>query len=132
MGNIIFFSWITIVMLFFIVSISILVIRNDLKKRKEIGALVALNFLIYCLLQYSCGFIHWTIRWDKFDNYPYKNPFCILVIIYCIISFSILGAYYIRYGKNKYGITKTIWSWFVIHILALLFLMIFSPFNGWF
>lgn len=132
MGNIIFFSWITIVMLFFIVSISILVIRNDLKKRKEIGALVALNFLIYCLLQYSCGFIHWTIRWDKFDNYPYKNPFCILVIIYCTISFIISGTYYIRYEKNKYGLKKAFLFLIMIHLLALLLIMFFSPFNNWF
>ena len=132
MAKILYFSWATIAMLAIIIIGSISVIQSNSKEIKKISILAVLHFLIYCLVQYSCGFIQWTIRLDKFDRYPYRNPFCILVIIYCIISFSILGAYYVKYGKNKYGITKTIWSWFVIHILALLFLMIFSPFNGWF
>lgn len=132
MAKILYFSWATIAMLAIIIIGSISVIQSNSKEIKKISILAVLHFLIYCLVQYSCGFIHWTIRWDKFDNYPYKNPFCILVIIYCTISFIISGTYYIRYEKNKYGITKTIWSWIVIHILALLFLMIFSPFNGWF
>lgn len=132
MTKILYFSWVTIAMLAIIVFVSISVIQSNSKEIKKIFILAIFHFLIYCLVQYSCGFIQWTIRFNKFDSYPYKNPFCILVIIYCIISFSILGTCYIRYGKNKYGITKTIWFWFVIHILALLFLMIFSPFNGWF
>lgn len=132
MEKILIFSLITITLLYLIIRGSRAVIYSDLDKWCKIIDLAVLNSIIYCLLQYAYGFIQWTIRLNKFYRYPYKNPFCILVIIYCIISFTILGSHYIKYTKNEYGITKTVLLLFVIHILAILLVMFFSPFKNFF
>ena len=132
MENILAFSLATIAFLFFIIAVSKSVIHSDLGDWCKIIILAVLNFVIYCLLQYSYGFIQWTIRLNKFDSYPYKNPFCMLVIIYCIISFILLGIQFIKYEKNEYGIKRTVLFLFAIHILAILLVIFFSPFNNWF
>ena len=132
MENILVFSLITIVILYLIIKVSKSVMQTDLSEWCKIIILAVSNFMLYCLLQYSYGFIQWTIRFNKFHRYPYKNPFCILIIIYCIISFIILGVYYIKYRKNKYGIAKTVFFLFIIHILAILFVIFFSPINYFF
>ena len=132
MENILVYSLITITVLYLIIRVSKLVIHADLGEWCKTSILAVSNFMIYCLLQYSYGFIQWTIRLNKFHRYPYKNPFCMLVIIYCIISFIILGTHFIKYEKNEYGIKKTVLFLFVIHILAILLVIFFSPFNNWF
>ena len=132
MEKILAFSSITIAFLFFIIAVSESVIHSDLCDWCKIIILALLNFVIYCLLQYSYGFIQWTIRLNKFHRYPYKNPFCMLVIIYCIISFIILGRHFIKYEKNEYGIKNTVLFLFAIHIIAILLVIFFSPFNYWF
>lgn len=132
MEKILGYSLITIAILYEIIKRSKSVIKEDLDEWRKIVILAISNFMIYCLLQYSYGFIQWTIRFNEYHRYPYKNPFCILVIIYCIISFIILGTYYIKYRKNEYGIAKTVLFLLAIHILAILLVMLFSPFKGWF
>jgi len=132
MRKILDFSIFTIVILSLIVAGSISLIRSDREEKRKTVILSIPHFVIYCLLQYCCGFILWTIRLDKFDRYPYRNPFCILVIIYGIIAFSVLDIYYIRYEKNKYSIRVALWLLLAIHILAIFLLLIFSPFKGWF
>lgn len=132
MGKILSFSYIIISILLLIIMCSITVIKSNLRERYKIILWAILNYVIYCLLQYSYGFIQWTIRLNKFDRYPYKNPFCMLVIFYCIISFIILGTYYIIYKKNEYGIGKTVLYLVLIHILAILFVIFLSPFKNWF
>ena len=132
MEEILAFSSIVIAFLLFIIAVSESVTHSDLGDWCKIIILAVLNFVIYCLLQYSYGFIQWTIRLDKYDSYPYKNPFCMLVIIYCIISFIILGTRFIKYEKNEYGIKNTILFLFAIHIIAILLVVFYSPFNNWF
>ena len=132
METVLVYSLITISILYLIIKKSKSVMQADLKEGHKIGILAIFNFMIYCLLQYSYGFIQWTIRLNKFHRYPYKNPFCMLVIIYCIISFIILGTYYIKYRKNEYGIAKTVLFLFIIHILAILLVIFFSPINYFF
>lgn len=132
MEKIFVFSYLTIALLALIIIGGMSIIRSNLKEGYKIIPLAGLHFIIYCLLQYSYEFIQWTIRFNKFDNYPYKNPFCVLVIIYCIISFIIFGIYYIKYNKYKYSITSSILFLLVIHLLAILFVLFFSPFKNWF
>lgn len=129
MENILVFSLIVIAILYFIIEKSKLVINGELDEWCKIVILAISNFMIYCLLKYCYGFIRWTIRCDIFHRYPYYNPFCILVIIYCIISFIILGTYYIKYQKNEYGTVRTVLLFLTIHILAILLAMFFSPFT---
>ena len=119
-----------IAILYLIIEKSKSVIKADLNEWCKIIIWAISNFMIYCLLQYSYGFIRWTIRFNKFHRYPYKNPFCMLVIIYCIISFIILGRVYIKYQKYEYGIAGTVLLFIVIHILAILLVMFFSPFKN--
>ena len=129
MENILIFSFITIALLYLIIKTSKSVIYDaHMDNWCKIIDLAVLHSIIYCLLQYAYGFIMWTIRLNKFNRYPYKNPFCMLVIVYCIISFIILGIHYIKYGKNEYDMTKTIWFLCIIHILAILLIICFSPF----
>ena len=133
MEKIITFSIIVITILGLIIKASKAVIYDAyMGKWFKIIDLSVSHFLIYCLLQYAYGFIKWTIRLEKYNQYPYKNPFCILVIIYCIISFIILGIYYIKHIKDEYGIAKTILFLFAIHIIAILLVMLLSPFNYFF
>lgn len=132
MEKILAFSYFAIAFLSIIIVWSISVIRSDFKEKYKIIILALLHFVIYCLVQYSYGFIQWTIRLNKFDNYPYKNPFCMLVIIYCIISFIILGRFYIKYKKEEVGTSKAVWTLIGIHILAILLIIFFSPLKNWF
>ena len=133
METILVFSAITIAVLFLIIKASKSVIYDVyMDKWCKIIDLAISHSIIYCLLQYAYGFIQWTIRLNKFQRYPYKNPFCILVIIYCIISFIILGTYYIKETKNEYGILKTVLFLLAIHILAILLVMLLSPFKNFF
>lgn len=132
MEKILIFSYVTIIMLLNLIIGSKFAMRAKINEYYKIIILSAVHFIIYCLIQYAFGFIHWTIRLNKFDNYPYKNPFCILVIIYCIISFIVLGVCYIKYGKNEYGIGNTSLLLFVIHVLAIFLVVFFSPINYFF
>lgn len=132
METILAYSFVTIAILYLIIKKSKWVIQSDLKEWCKIIILAISNFMIYCLIQYSHGFIKWTIRLNKFHQYPYKNPFCMLVIIYSIISFIVLGAYYIKERKNEYGIAKTLLFLLTIHIVAILFVIFLSPINYFF
>lgn len=132
MEKIISFSIVVIAALSYIVIGSIAIIKSTAQEKGKVATLAILHSLVYCLLQYACGFIQWTIKLDKFDQYPYRNPFCMLVIIYCIITFIIIGTYYIKYGKNKYGVPTAVWLWIAIQIASLFLILFFSPFNGWF
>lgn len=132
MEKIISFSYITIEILFLIIMGSISVIKSNLDEKYKTIIWAILNFIIYCLIQYSYDFIQWTIRLNIYHRYPYKNPFCILVIIYCIISLIILGIYYIKYQKNEYDIRIAVLLLLIIHVSAILLVMFFSPFNNWF
>lgn len=132
MGNILTFSMITIVILYQIIRKSKSVIESELKEWIKIVILAVSNFMIYCLLQYSVGFITWTIRFHKFQRYPYKNPFCMLVILYCVVSFIILGGCYIKHEKEEYGIGSTLLFLEIIHILAIILVMFLSPVNYFF
>ena len=132
MEKILIFSYVTIIMLLNLIIGSKFAMRAKINEYYKIIILSAVHFIIYCLIQYAFGFIQWTIRLDKFDNYPYKNPFCMLVIIYCIISLIVLGVCYIRYEKNEYGIENTALLLFVIHVIAIFFVVFFSPINYFF
>ena len=71
-----------------------------IRERYKIIILAVLHSVIYCLVYQAYDFIQWTIRFHKVTNYPYRYPFAFLVIIYCIISFIILGVLlYMRYKK---------------------------------
>lgn len=128
MKKILTFSIWTINILCLIIFGCISIIRSDKKEKTKFLSVVALHSIIYYLIKYCYTFIKWTIRTSKFDWYPYRNPFCMLVIIYCIISFIVFGIYYIKYEKNKYGISKTILFLLAIHILANLITIILNPF----
>lgn len=128
MSGILVFSYLTIAALSLIIVWSMSVIRLNLKEKYKIIPLAILHFIIYCLLKYAIEFILWTIRLDKFDSYPYRNPFFILVIIYCIISFIIMGRFYIKNKKNECGVKKIVFLLFTIHILSIFLLMFFCPF----
>ncbi len=132
MEKILIFSYVTIIMLLNLIIGSKFAMRAKINEYYKIIILSAVHFIIYCLIQYAFGFIQWTIRLNKFDNYPYKNPFCMLVIIYCIISLIALEVCYIKYGKNKYGIENTALLLFVIHVIAIFFVVFFSPINYFF
>ena len=132
MEKILSYSAVVLVMLYLIIVGSISALQSNLEEKYKVIILTVLNYVIYCLMQYSFGFIQWTIRLNKFDWYPYKNPFCMLVIIYCIISFIILGAYYIKYKKSEYGTKKAAWFLVAIHISSILLVIFLSPFKGWF
>ena len=121
-----------IAILFSVIKVSKSVMNSNLKEFSKIIILAVTNFVIYCLLQYSYGFIQWTIRINTFYKYPYRNLFCMLVICYCLISFVTLGAYYIKYIKDKYGVVGGVWLLVAIHILAIVLLLLFSPFNHFF
>lgn len=132
MGNIFVFSYITINILVKLVIGSIFVMRAKINEYLKIIILAAVHFIIYCLIQYAYGFIEWTIRLNKFNSYPYKNPFCMLVIVYCIISFIVLETCYIKYAKNEYGAENTVLLLFVINVLAIFCVVFFSPINYFF
>lgn len=132
MENILIYSIITIAILYQIIRKSKSVIESELKEWIKIVILAVSNFIIYCLLQYSIGFIAWTIRFHKFQQYPYKNPFCMLVILYCMISIVILGGCYIKHEKEEYGIGSTLLFLEIIHILAFILVMFLSPVNYFF
>lgn len=127
MEKILVFSFIVIAVLYFIIDKSKLVINGDLDEWLKSVILVISHFMIYCLLKYCYDFVRWTIKWNGFYRYPYYNPFCILVMIYCIISFILLGTYYIKYQKNEYGTFRALFLFLTIHILAILLAKFFSP-----
>ena len=129
MENILVFSYITIMYLFAIIMGSKYAMNAKIRERYRIIILAVLHSVIYCLVYQAYDFIQWTIRFHKVTNYPYRYPFAFLVIIYCIISFIILGILlYIRYKKAEYPISTTMILWFIIHILAILLaIKIFIP-----
>ena len=129
MENILVFSYITIMFLFAIIIGSKYAMNAKIRERYKIIILAVLHSVIYCLAYHAYDFIQWTIRLNKYDSYPYRNQFCILVIIYCIISFIILGVLLrMKHKKDEYPISTTIILWFIIHILAILLaIKIFIP-----
>ena len=112
MENILIFSYITIIMLLKLIIGSKFVMSAKINEYYKIIILSAVHFIIYCLIQYAFG--------------------CMLVIIYCIISLIVLGVCYIRYEKNEYGIENTALLLFVIHVIAIFFVVFFSPINYFF
>lgn len=132
MEKIFVYSYLAIGLLSAIVACGMSVICSNFKEKYKIIPLSALHFVIYCLMQYAWGFILWTIRFNKFDNYPYKNPFCMLFIAYSIISFIILIVYYFKHNENKNTVIQSIAYLCGIHILAILLMLFFSPFKNWF
>ena len=106
--------------------------KEGLDEKSRIIALAILHSIIYCLLQFSYGFVQWTIRFNKFHQYPHRNPFYIFVSICCIVSVIIMGIFYIKYRKEEYGTAKTVLYLIAINTLAIILVMIFSPFKGWF
>jgi len=97
MEKILIYSLIVIAILYLIIEKSKSVIKADLNEWCKIIIWAISNFMIYCLLQYSYGFIRWTIRFNKF---------------------------------HEYGIAGTVLLFIVIHILAILLVMFFSPFKN--
>lgn len=132
MEKILVYSYWAIGFLAVIIVLSMSVIRSNFKEKYKIIPLAALHFVIYCLAQYAWNFILWTIRLDKYDNYPYKNPFCMLFIAYSIISFIIIIVYYFKHNENKNSVFQSIVYLCGVHILAILFVIFFSPFSYWF
>ena len=57
--------------------------------------------------------------------------FLIIAVSKSVIH-SDLGTHFIKYEKNEYGIENTVLLLFAIHILAILLVIFFSPFNNWF
>ena len=100
------------------------IIQSNRDKWIKIILLSISNFMNYVLLLYCYSFVSWTIKLEKFHQYPYKYPFCIFVFICCIIVFAILGTYYIKHHKNIYGIKETVLLFIVTHILAILLLIL--------
>ncbi|MCI9246666.1 MAG: hypothetical protein HFJ30_06050 [Clostridia bacterium] len=123
----------TVAILSSIIAWSISIIKKEgLDEKSRIIALAILHSIIYCLLQFSYGFVQWTIRFNKFHQYPHRNPFYIFVSICCIVSVIIMGIFYIKYRKEEYGTAKTVLYLIAINTLAIILVMIFSPFKGWF
>ena len=100
------------------------IIESNKDECKKTIVLSISYFMNYTLLLYCYRFVSWTIEFEKFHRYPYKNPFCIFVFVCCIIVFVILGIYYIKYQKNIYGIKQTLLLFIAIHILAILLLIL--------
>lgn len=109
--------------IFFIILVKEMIQSNKDKWIKFILLSVS-NFINYLFLLYCYRFVTWTIEFEKFQRYPYKNPFCIFVFICCIIIFIIFGTYYIKHHKNTYGIKETVLLFISTHILAILYLIL--------
>ena len=129
MENILVFSYITIMYLFAIIIGSKYAMNTKIKERYKIIILAVLHSVIYCLVYQAYDFIQWTINFNEVQNYPYRYPFGFLVIIYCIISFIILGILlYMKYKKDGYPISTIMIFGLIIHILAILLtIIIFIP-----
>ena len=121
MENILIFSYMTIMFLIAIIIISKYAMSAKIRECYKFIILAVLHSVIYCLAYHAYDFIQWTIRFHKVINYPYRYPFAFLVIIYCIISFIILGILLNRkYKKEEFPVSTTMIFLFIIHILAIL------------
>ena len=100
------------------------IIQSNRDKWRKVVLMAIFNFINYVLLLYCYRFVSWTIQLHKFNQYPYKNPFCIFVFTCCIIVFAILGIYYIKYHKKIYTTKETVLLFVTTHILAIWFVIL--------
>lgn len=121
MENILIFSYMTIMFLLAIIIGSKYAMSAEIKVQYKVIILTILHSIIYWLIYQASNFIQWTIQFDKVQNYPYRYPFCFLVIIYCVLSFIIMGILLrMKHKKDEYPMSTTIIFLLIIHILSIL------------
>lgn len=126
MEKLISYGWIYITLAVSFILLVKEIIQSNKDTHIKIILLSLLNFINYCFLLYCYSFVSWVVKLDKFHNYPYRYPFCIFVLICCIIIFIISGTYCIKYQKEIYIVKDAVLFLLITHIVAILLLILFK------
>ena len=117
-----FLSFSRIYMIFAVLFI--LIAKGIIQSNKDIKIKIIfislLNFINYLLLLYCANFVSWVVKFNKFHNYPYHYPFCVIVFFCSIMLFIISGIFFIKYQKDTYNVQKAILFLFITHIVSIL------------
>ena len=107
-----------------LIVIAVQITKSNINSLKKTILLSIPYFVNYTLLLYCYRMITWTIESNKIHQYPYKYPFCIFVLICCIITFLIMGIYYIINQKKQYGIEQSLLLFIYIHVIAIILIIL--------
>ena len=124
MEKLISYGWIYITLAVTFILLFKEIIQSNKNTHIKIILLSLLNFINYCFLLYCYSFVSWVVKLDKFHKYPYRYPFCIFVLICCIIIFIISGTYCIKYQKEIYTVKDSVLFLLITHIVAILLLIL--------